>query len=64
MAPPVKESRLGSAYDSSLTQRRRALREITLHTQATTLTLSVFDEDRRLVHGARLQVIQEAGADY
>jgi hypothetical protein len=41
----------------------RALREIALNAKDQTLWMSVFDEDRKLVHRARLEVIREAGDD-
>ena len=50
-------------FDDACEEADRALREIALSTRVKTLTLSVFDENRQLVHRARLDVTQEAGND-
>jgi hypothetical protein len=40
-----------------------ALREIAAYTCEKTLTMSVFDENRNVVHRTQLEMIHETGAD-
>lgn len=47
------------SFEEACKEADLALREISVHTKARTLWVSVFDEERKPVHRARLEVISE-----
>lgn len=51
------------SFEEACEEAERALREIALSTKARTIWMSVLDEDRKHLHRARLEVIQEKGED-
>jgi hypothetical protein len=65
-AADIADDDEGLEFDSfadACNEAERALREIAVDAKAQTLWMSVFDEDRKLVHRARLEVIWEVGGD-
>jgi hypothetical protein len=61
--PPDDEGVEFETLKDACDEADRALREMSVDAQEPVLWMSVFDENRTLVHRARLEVVREPGED-